>query len=214
MTLLSSKTALRQMMMIAAVANFGCSGCIVKANVISISASTGGIFSAGSPSDLTYTPTSFTGTTSPDGFLDLTNLGQFSLAGSTAPERFNHNRFTLHFDFSAPMGVISSDFVASLSGNLNSNGNGNVHIKFTPNSETIAFATNAGSSTFILGVNDVIGLQPNTIAIASGSITDAADPQIAPATAPETGSIVLFGSALMGYPARFAESLEGRRTSS
>ena len=199
MTLLSSKTGLRQIMMIAAIANFGFSGCIAKASVISISFSTSGIFSAGSPSELTYTPTSFTGTTSPDGFLDLTNLGQFNLDGSTAPERFNHNSFTFHFDFSAPMGVIGSvDFVASLSGNINSNGNGNVHINFTPNSEGIAFATNTGSGTFILGVNDVIGLQPNTIAIVSGNITNTVDPQITPASAPEPESIVLFGSALMG----------------
>src|SRR5207244_4612049 len=99
-----------------------------KASVNPISFTTTGTFSTGTPSDLSYTATSFTGTTTAEGFLLLPDLGQFNLDGPADPQRFNGDSFTLRLNFLTPLGVSGSvAFVASLSGHFNVNRNGNVH---------------------------------------------------------------------------------------
>jgi hypothetical protein len=198
MKLIQNRTVLSGVMiMTVTIGGFALSGGVAKASVIPISFTTTGTFSAGTPSDLSYTATSFTGTTTAGGFLLLPDLGQFNLNGPADPQRFNGDSFTLHLNFLTPLGVTGSvDFVASLSGHINSNGNGNVHVNFTPNSKVIAFANDTGSGTFSLAVNDVVGLQQSGAATATGSIANAVgDP---PTEAPEPASFILFGSALIG----------------
>lgn len=196
MKLVQNRTAFHGVIMItAAIGSFGFSGRIAKAGPIPISFNTTGTFSPGTPADLTYTPISFAGTTSEDGFLVLPDLGQFSLGGSADDARFHGDSFTLHFDFLTPLGVIGSvDFLASLSGHINDNGDGNVHVNFTPNSEVIAFANVTNSGSFTLIVNDVTGLRQDGAVTATGSVTNAVAPEF---SAPEPGSFMLFGSALV-----------------
>ena len=196
MKLLQNRTALRGViMMLATIGGFALAGRVAKASAIQISITSIGTFSTGTPAELSYTAPSFTGTTSAAGFLLLPDLGQFNLDESADPQHFNGESFTLHFDFLTPLGVLGSiDFAASLSGHINDNGNGNVHVNFTPNSEVIAFANDTGSGTFTLTVNDVIGLQQNSAATLTGSLTNAIDPGNA---APEPGSFILFSSALI-----------------
>jgi hypothetical protein len=198
MKLIKNRTPLGGLMtMTVAIGGFALSEGIAKASVIPISFTTTGTFSSGTPSDLSYTATSFTGTTTAAGFLLLPDLGQFNLSGPADPERFNGDSFTLHLNFLTPLGVTGAvDFVASLSGHINANGNGNVHVNFTPNSKVIAFASDTASGTFTLAVNDVIGLQQSGAATSTGSVANAvAEP---PTVAPEPGSFILFGSALIG----------------
>lgn len=189
-------TALRRMTMIfAAIATFGLSARTANANIIPISFTTIGTFNDGTPADLVYTPISFTGATSPDGTLTLTDLGQFSLGSPSAAEQFTHNSFTLQFQFLTPVGVIGSvDFVASLSGHINANGNGNVHVHFKPKTEVISFSNQTGPDSFTLTVNDVIGLQRQSVITATGSINNMVDHSNA---VPEPGSFMLLGSALI-----------------
>jgi hypothetical protein len=219
MKLIQNRTVLGGViMMTVTIGGFALSEGIAKASVIPISFTTTGTFSTGTPSDLSYTATSFTGTTTTAGFLLLPDLGQFNLNGPTDPQRFNGDSFTLHLNFLTPLGVSGSvDFVASLSGHINGNGNGNVHVNFTPNSKVNAFANDTASGTFTLAVNDVIGLQQNGAATSTGSVANAvAEP---PTVAPEPGSFILFGSALIGLcctvrrKGSFSRSLrcEGRR---
>jgi len=198
MKLIKNRTSIGGLMiMTVAIGGFALSEGIAKASVIPISFTTTGTFSSGTPSDRSYTATSFTGTTTAAGFLLLPDLGQFNLTGPADPERFNGDSFTLHLNFLTPLGVTGAvDFVGSLSGHINANGNGNVHVNFTPNSKVIAFANDTASGTFTLAVNDVIGLQQNGAAISTGSVANAvAEP---PTVAPEPGSFILFGSALIG----------------
>jgi hypothetical protein len=183
-------------MMTVTIAGFALSEDIAKASVIPISFTTSGTFSPGTPSDLSYTATSFTGTTTMAGFLLLPDLGQFNLNGPTDPQRFNGESFTLHLNFLTPLGVSGSvDFVASLSGHINVNGNGNVHVNFTPNSKVIAFANDTSSGTFSLAVNDVIGLQQSGAATPTGNVANAV--MAPPTVAPEPDSFILLGSALI-----------------
>lgn len=203
MKLVQNRIAIRGVMMTAiTIGGLVLSAGAAKAGVIPISFTTTGTFSAGTPSDLSYIPTAFSGVTSATGFLLLPDLGEFTLSETADPMRFNGDTFTLHLNFLMPLGVIGPvDFVASLSGHINANGKGNVHLNFTPNSSAFAFANAAGSGTFTLGVNDVIGLQQNDTATATGSIANAIDP---PAAAPEPCSLILFGTGLitLSYTAR------------
>jgi len=196
MTLSQNKTAFRRAtMMIAAIGGLALAGGVAQASVIPISFTTSGIFSSGTPAEISYIPTSFSGSTSESGNLVLPNIGEFVLGATADPEHFNGSTFTLHLEFLSPLGVINPvDFVASLSGHINRNGNGNVHVNFTPGSNVFTFANSTSSGTFTLSVNDVTGLQPNDTLTATGNITGASNP---PAAAPEPGSFVLLGSALI-----------------
>ena len=196
MNLTQNNRALSHMIMTAVtLGGLALSSPIAKAGVIPITFTTIGTFSAGTPSELSYTPTSFTGVTSEAGYLLLPDVGQFNLNELANPQGFNGNTFSLHLTFLMPLGITGSvDFAASLSGHINDNGNGNVHVNFTPNSKVIPFSNDAASGSFTLAVNDVIGLRQGDTPILTGSIAAAADPT---SVAPEPGSFLLFGSALV-----------------
>ena len=183
------------LIMFAAIATLGVSATTANAGVVPISFTTVGTFSAGTPADLAYTPISFTGATAPDGTLTLTDIGQFSLSSSSQAEHFTQDSFTLQFNFLTPVGVIEPvEFIASLSGQINPNGNGNVHVHFKPNEEVISFSNQTGSGSFTLTVNNVIGLRQQGTVTATGSVYEAGDYASA---VPEPGSFILLGSALI-----------------
>jgi hypothetical protein len=170
-----------------------------NASVIAIDFVTSGTFSAGTPAELTYTPTTFTGTTSAAGFLDLPDLGQFGLSIPADPQHFNGQTFTLHLDFSSPLGIVGSvDFMGAITGHVSGNSNSKLHINFTPNSQSYNFANASGTGSFTLTVNDIIGLQKDSTSALTGSISNAVDPSSAAAATPEPASwMLLVGGALV-----------------
>ena len=181
----------------AAIVIFGAMQVMATASVIPIEFTTTGIFSAASPAELTYTPTSFSGTVADGGSLALSDLGTFSLSIPADPAKFNGQTFTLHLDFTSPAGVVGSiDFPAALTGHVSENANGKLHINFTPNSQVVSFVNATASGSFTLGVSDIINLQKDGLATLTGSISNAIDPEAA-AQAPEPGSMLLLGSALI-----------------
>jgi hypothetical protein len=167
----------------------------VQAAEITVSGNTTGSFSATGNSTnghLSFTGTAFTGTTS-GGFAGFT-LGQLSLVGG--PQTFTGQSFTLTVTFTAPptTGPNPGTFTATLTGSVNSTGNGGVNFNFANdflNPQTFTF--NGGSFQFY--VDDVTVGGNKTGVDLTGGVLGAT-------TIPDGGSTVaLLGMAMVGAAA-------------
>jgi hypothetical protein len=178
---------------------------VASADEVAFSLSTTGSFSAGTPSDLTFSGkgtssvAGITGTTV-GGALSLANLGTFTLKKPTqGSDPYGGDTFTLNLIFFDPAGISSATtFSALLTGSVNSQ-QGSVTIDFGP-ARTFAFSNPYASGGFTLAINDLTLTLPHdsTTQVSKtlqGGITNAFDPPTEPV--PEPGSIILLGSATL-----------------
>ena len=172
-----------------------CSAISARADSITFSGSASGYFGAtpGTETDLglSFAGNDFTGVTS-DGILSLSGtsgqLGAFTL--TDASDTYSSVPFTLQITFTVPediMGGQSTTFVDTLIGSVGPNGAGGVFLTFPDDTSSFTFPGGA----FTLTVDNEF-LQPGTtVGETAGIIATETD-------APEPGSLLLFGTGLIG----------------
>lgn len=175
-----------------------------RADTVNFIGSTAGCFNCGSGGPfaptatlapgLVYNNSTFNVTTNTRGDASIgnvagnvNNLGSFSLSG--APGLYDGATFTLQVNFTAPSGINSPTFTATLTGLVESDTVGNLFVDFNNDFQTFTF--NGG--TFQFRVNDVSITPGGTIAL-SGDIRGAT-------TVPEPMTMLLLGTGLTGVAA-------------
>ena len=166
-----------------------------NASAIPISFTTYGSFSAGTTPFISYTPTSFSGVTAPDGSLTLFDLGTFTASTVFENTDFSGFFFTLGFNFSLPDGVSGPvEFLGDLHGQLHPSGGSNVHVHFSNvNPILISYSGSSGTDSFALTMNNVRALDVGSPQTATGFI---GEPVLVAEENPEPGSFLLMGTAL------------------
>jgi len=182
--------------------------------IVSFSLSSTGSLSSGTPADLAFFGSEFSGQSDEDGSLFLGNLGKFTL---TRPDRGadvyhpNADTFTLALTFLGPLGVHGQTvFDATLHGIVNRN-HGSVFIDFGP-TRSFTFANDAASGGFDLTIDDItLSVSPESSAyshVLTGHITNAFDP---PASFPEPQAVVLLGTTILLIGSALRHRLPRRR---
>jgi len=150
---------------------------------------------------LTYTNSTFTGTTSA-GFLgvgnvagtpNLDNLGSFTLTGD--PGAYN-SPFTLRVTFTLPAGIIGSNtttFAALITGSVTATDVGGIFVDFGDGGSTFNFNDGTNSGSFTLSINDLAVTAGRTAPI-TGQIVGAQQTT----TTPEPASLALIATGLVG----------------
>ena len=180
------------------------------ADEVFFAGSTAGAFNGGAVSSsatllgLTYTNSTFAGTTS-GGFLaignepsspNFNNLGSIALTAS--PQIYSGNSFTLQVTFTNPTGIASGNpatFTALLTGSVTSTNNGGVLFDFDNTPRTFTFANGTSTGTFTFQVNDV-SVNPGKTVGVTGQILSATQ-----TTVPEPASMTLLATGLAGMAA-------------
>ena len=128
------------------------------------------------------------------------NLGSLTLAAST----FNYSAvpFSLQVNFTAPAGITAGNpatFVATVSGAVNTLGNGGVFIDFNNTPQTFTFSSGNTTGSFSLAVNDT-SINPGQTVTITGNVFGAS----ATSQTPEPASMALMGLGLVavGFASR------------
>jgi hypothetical protein len=181
------------------------------ADIVPYAGSTTGAFSAGTPTDLKFAGTNFSGSTQ-DGigcFLLGTcgwslgiNLGKFNLSnpGFRKPDVYDNKTFTLTVDFTAPDQVAGGDklFTANLSGTIHWIDLGNpMTIDFGGATQHITFGPGTnGVGSFDFEVENPFILLDDSPTLYGEILNAQAGPN--PPAVPEPAAIVLFGTMVLG----------------
>jgi len=174
------------------------------ASPITVSYTTSGSFSAGAAGLLSYSPTTQSQVTAPDGSLLLTNIGRVALGSPAAQTQLEGETFSLQLVFNSPLGVPSPVvFIGSLHGTVGPTGNGVVQIHFNPNDAQVV---NSSAGTFSLSLDNVRDLRKGTSSLVTGDISGLGSGEVfgagtaAAIANPEPGSFFLTGLVLLAVP--------------
>jgi len=181
--------------------------------VVAFSLSTTGNFSSGTPLDLAFDGSQFSGESDQDGLLILADLGMFTLTRPLKGADVYHpnsDTFNLDLAFLAPLGVEgNTTFAATLQGKVKRDGD-SVFIDFGP-TRSFTFANNDGSGGFDLTIDDInlsaSDDQQASSEVLTGRITNAFDPPNAPATVPEPQAVLLLGTIVLLIGSAFRHPL-------
>jgi hypothetical protein len=193
---------------------FGVMASLASADVVGFSLSTAGSFSSGTPKDLAFSGSEFSGYSDEGGSLILGDLGTFTLTRPSQGADVYHpnsDTFTLELEFLGPLGVQGDTvFDATLQGRVNRN-HGSVFIDFGP-TRYFTFKNPVASGGFDLTIDDITLALPDDDSVYSlgltGSITNAFDP---PATVPEPQAVLLLGTAALLIGSAFRHRQARRR---
>jgi len=178
------------------------------AGPLTISFTTSGAFSDDAAGELAFIPGAFSGTVTPNGTLQVSNLGQIVLALPSDLEALHGQTFTLSFRFAPELCVTDTvEFTGTLHGAVGDHDSGKVQVHFNPDeSRIVTFNNPAAAGTFTLSLDNVKGLGAGGSATLTGalSLTSVAIPtdtlraaDVAPLANPEPAPVVLAGSALI-----------------
>jgi hypothetical protein len=195
MRTLASATIKYMALCIAIIAIFTFSQSAARADEVTIAGNTSGAFGGLTPG-LSFAGNSFNVTTS-SGFAALSGLQRLGTFSQVANQGALSGNFTLTINFTLPTGIAgggSTNYVATVSGNVGPTDNGGAQITFTTPSQTFTFNNGTATGSFTLTLPNFVGVTSGRSVELSAVITGAQQQN----QVPEPATILLLGTGLSG----------------